>query len=364
MSFVHSAAFLWLVLAVPFWCFYIISVPFTLLAPLIGEKPLFWFIGLWFDQISFLFVTICGTRLRFFVPASYTRDQVRQLLRPGSQQLVIANHRTEIDWFYFWPLAARWGGQSMVRIMLKSELRHAPGPGWAMQLHRFPFVFRDWVKDEHGLREFLSFFHQSRLPLWMFMFPEGTALYPPALAKSQAFARKNGLPVYKYVLNPRVRGFTHCARLMREEGQLEAVVDATIGFTQMARGGPRPTPMHLLKGQFPGDVAILLERHDVAAMPASEEGLDKWVNDRFDAKESTLSGFFADKGAAFPGSRLVAEEELPVSAAAARARGAGAFALFSALTAGCMAACVLTSWFLPYVLVVSAVMVGRSVLGK
>lgn len=107
--------------------------------------------GLWFDQISFLLVTLGGTRLRFFVPKSYTREQVRELLRPHLQQMVIANHRTEIDWFYFWPLAARWGGQSMVRIMLKSVLRHAPGPGWAMQLHRFPFVHREWAKGARGM---------------------------------------------------------------------------------------------------------------------------------------------------------------------------------------------------------------------
>ena len=48
------------------------------------------------------------------------------------------------------------------------------------------------------------------------LFPEGTDLTARTRARSDEFAKKNGLPSYEYCLHPRTTGFTYLASLMRQ----------------------------------------------------------------------------------------------------------------------------------------------------
>ncbi len=52
-------------------------------------------------------------------------------------------------------------------------------------------------------------------PWQVMLFPEGTDLTARTKARSDEFARKNGVECYQYVLHPRTTGFTFLAKEMQ-----------------------------------------------------------------------------------------------------------------------------------------------------
>ena len=54
----------------------------------------------------------------------------------GDRSLIIMNHRTHLDWMYFWPVLVREEcGVSTEKIILKSEIKKLPGAGkWNVDL--------------------------------------------------------------------------------------------------------------------------------------------------------------------------------------------------------------------------------------
>ena len=44
--------------------------------------------------------------------------------------LIIMNHRTRVDWMLFWPLLFHCARLRKLKILLKSDLKYIPGPGW------------------------------------------------------------------------------------------------------------------------------------------------------------------------------------------------------------------------------------------
>jgi len=52
------------------------------------------------------------------------------LMRADEPSIIIMNHRTRLDWMYFWCVLARQpSGIMNEKIILKSTLKHYPGPG-------------------------------------------------------------------------------------------------------------------------------------------------------------------------------------------------------------------------------------------
>ena len=48
---------------------------------------------------------------------------------PGERSLIIMNHRTRLDWLYFWSVLIRQSGVKTEKIILKSLLKKIPGAG-------------------------------------------------------------------------------------------------------------------------------------------------------------------------------------------------------------------------------------------
>ncbi|CEG48608.1 phospholipid glycerol acyltransferase family protein [Plasmopara halstedii] len=76
-----------------------------------------------------------------------TGDEIPQS-NPQEHMLLICNHRSEVDWIFFWNLALRYGVHDRIRVMLKSIIRYTPGVGWAMLLLQYPYVNRNWATDQ------------------------------------------------------------------------------------------------------------------------------------------------------------------------------------------------------------------------
>lgn len=69
----------------------------------------------------------------------------------------------------------------------------------------FVFLKRDKTKDLQRVREISDYLVGLNMPTTLLLFPEGTDLSPNNHLKSLAFAKKEGLAEYQYVLHPKVR---------------------------------------------------------------------------------------------------------------------------------------------------------------
>ena len=85
-----------------------------------------------------------------------------------------------------------------------------------MQIAAFLFVDRHWERDKPYLDAMLNYFSQLNYIPQFLLFPEGTDYDQKTRARSDAFAAKNDLKLYSYVLHPRTTGFTYLASYIRQ----------------------------------------------------------------------------------------------------------------------------------------------------
>lgn len=129
-----------------------------------GRRFTCFFYGSWLALWPFLFEKINKTKVIFSgetVPAN-------------ERALLIANHRTEVDWMYLWDLAWRKGRLGHIKYILKSSLMKLPVFGWTFHILEFISVERKWDVDEAKMRQMLSTMKDYFDPLWLALFPEGT----------------------------------------------------------------------------------------------------------------------------------------------------------------------------------------------
>eukprot|EP01104_Vermistella_antarctica_P017373 TRINITY_DN614_c1_g1_i1.p1 TRINITY_DN614_c1_g1~~TRINITY_DN614_c1_g1_i1.p1 ORF type:complete len:400 (-),score=71.08 TRINITY_DN614_c1_g1_i1:29-1228(-) len=219
----------------------------------------------------------------------------------NSSGLIIANHRTRLDWFFLWTFVLRKMRLEHEKIVLKDSLRNVPGFGWAMQCFCFLFISRAWATDESVMKDKIDYFGDLKFPIQLLIFPEGTDLSPSNVEKSHAFAEKTGLAKYDYVLHPRVKGFEHCVRCLRSTS--DSIYDITIAY-------PDVVPENeacLLHGQLPKEIHFLVRRYDIrtmqrvkcvedvsasdAELPDASE-VSEWCKQRWAEKEDTLKRFY------------------------------------------------------------------------
>lgn len=129
-----------------------------------SRKSVSFLFGLWLGLWPFLFEKINKTRVIF----SGDRISVEERV------LLIANHRTEVDWMYLWDLAIRKGCLGYMKYVLKSSLMKLPIFGCGFHILEFIPVHRKWEVDEPIMRQMLSTLRDRRDPLWLVVFPEGT----------------------------------------------------------------------------------------------------------------------------------------------------------------------------------------------
>lgn len=128
--------------------------------------------AIWLGLWPFLFEKINRTKVVFSGDCVPSKERV----------LVIANHRTEVDWMYLWDLALRKGCLGHIKYVLKSSLMKLPIFGWGFHILEFVPLVRKWEVDEPVLRQKLSTLSDPQHPLWLAIFPEGTDFtYYPAL---------------------------------------------------------------------------------------------------------------------------------------------------------------------------------------
>lgn len=76
------------------------------------------------------------------------------------------------------------------------------------------FMNRSYESDQKVLITMLKYYKDSESIYQLLLFPEGTDRGERAVERSNAFADKNSLPRYNYVLHPRTTGFNFILKQM------------------------------------------------------------------------------------------------------------------------------------------------------
>ncbi|KAL7296346.1 hypothetical protein TKK_0010360 [Trichogramma kaykai] len=205
--------------------------------------------------------------------------------------ILIMNHRTEVDWMFWWcgtyqaclPRVA----VHRLKFILKEPLKHIPGPGWLMQMGNFLFVKRNWQEDRRSLARSLGHLSERSPTCQLLLFPEGTSYHSSTKRSSDAYAAKMGLPIYRRVLHPRTTGFGFVARHRSERANLDAVYDITVAYPDLVP----ELGVEFLNGKLPKVIHFNVVRIGKDQLPTNEEDLKTWLEERWRLKERQLDKF-------------------------------------------------------------------------
>jgi 1-acyl-sn-glycerol-3-phosphate acyltransferase len=170
----------------------------------------------WFRYVSSRGMYLAATTLSAFAEHRSKLELVLygDELQHGESALVISNH-LGAEFVHFFQLAERCGMMPHVRFVQNAPLKWIP-INWTCYMHDHLFIKRasgEVAKEAttKQIRERLCSLGEDRAPVWMVLFPEGTWVGGPKerfiVDRSQAYARKSGLPILHNVNTPRAPGF-------------------------------------------------------------------------------------------------------------------------------------------------------------
>ncbi|OCT80526.1 1-acyl-sn-glycerol-3-phosphate acyltransferase epsilon [Xenopus laevis] len=223
--------------------------------------------------------------------------------------LYISNHQCTVDWIVADMLAVQQYALGHVRYVLKDGLKYLPLYGFYFSQHGGIYVKRSAKFNEMKMRNKLASQVKANTKMYLVIFPEGTRYnpnIPKVIADSQTFAEKEGLPVLKHVLTPRVKA-THVAIDVMQD-YLDAVYDVTLAYEgTVGKGGQRkeaPSMTEFLCKECP-KIHILLERISIKDIPKEQIFMRRWLHERFEVKDKVLTEFYEStdpaKNNTFPG---------------------------------------------------------------
>jgi 1-acyl-sn-glycerol-3-phosphate acyltransferase len=188
----------------------------------------------------------------------------------------LANHQAMADVPVVVAIAKRRGRAGDTKWFVKDPLKWVPGVGWGLLMLDCLFVKRNWAADKARVTGVFSRLRHSGHGFWVMSFLEGTRATPAKLAKSQAYARRQGMTELRHLLMPRTKGFE--ATLAGLEGKIDAVYDCTIVYE-----GPPPNLLGLFYRTR--KISAHLRRYPIEAVPKDDKGRALWVNELFVTKD-------------------------------------------------------------------------------
>lgn len=254
---------------------------------------------------------------------------------PEEESAVIISNHLGAEFIHFAQIAYRYKMITGTRFVQKEALKYVP-VNWTCYFQEHCFIKRGEgaaaVKDTLARFDHLmSSLTEDCLPSWLVIFPEGTWVGGPQeqaiLDRSQAFAKKSGLPVLERVLTPRAAGFAAAVQSAidarnsaAEKGNLKTATNAVYDFTfaydeptiptllgkemppsvlhmcNGAKGAFCPKKLHIHVRRLPLDPA------DKASDPLLLSDPATWVQQSFETKEKILGQF--SKDGEFPGGKF------------------------------------------------------------
>jgi lysophosphatidic acid acyltransferase/lysophosphatidylinositol acyltransferase len=223
---------------------------------------------------------------------------VRGVMPPAEGALVIPNHLTH-DWVPMYMMGYRINTLPYVRTVIKKAVSYIPGLGWGMWALYWPFVSRDFNKDEIVLKKLFGSYERHGLPVQTWLYPEGTRKTAKKLAEAQEYSKANGYAVWNHVMLPRHRGFSLAVNSLK--GAVRMIHEVTLAYEGWSTEAPSLWDFMTTDPLTPHVVHVHLTRTPISALPSDDAGKKAWLMDAFARKEELLTAFHKD--GAFPGTR-------------------------------------------------------------
>uniref|UniRef100_A0A915C8L6 Phospholipid/glycerol acyltransferase domain-containing protein n=3 Tax=Parascaris univalens TaxID=6257 RepID=A0A915C8L6_PARUN len=206
--------------------------------------------------------------------------------------LVIMNHRTRLDWMYFWSAIFKINPWLMCssKISLKEQLRKLPGAGFGMAANHFIFLQRHIDEDKRRFSNAIDYYVAMRRNYQILLFPEGTDKSPWTSEKSREYAKKNGLRDLKNVIYPRSAGITYLITKMRQCNYISCIYDVTVAYPVNVVQSEIDL---VLKGQCPEKVHFDIRRIDISQVPQNEHDIAEWLNRLWIMKDEKLTRYYS-----------------------------------------------------------------------
>uniref|UniRef100_A0A915PEV6 Phospholipid/glycerol acyltransferase domain-containing protein n=1 Tax=Setaria digitata TaxID=48799 RepID=A0A915PEV6_9BILA len=239
--------------------------------------------------IGFWMFMPCGL-IEVFFGAHITVSGVK--IDHGEPALIIMNHRTCLDWLFFWNALIRidpWLLTSQ-KISLKAIVKHLPGAGWAMAMNAYLFLTRRFENDQAHIEAMIDYYANSKHAYQLLLFPEGTDKDYRATERSRQFALKRGLVHYNYVLHPRTTGFKVILRKMRQVEYVKTIYDVTVAYADAIV----QSEFELFSnGSCPKNIHFYVSKVDASSLPKKDDELiAQWLINRWKGKEEKLTKFY------------------------------------------------------------------------
>ena len=267
----------------------------------------------WFDAA---FLMMSRTRMHV-----YGRKDLHVDDNDKRPRIVIANHATDVDWFYLWMVAHTCENprSGHVKVMLKEGVRQIPLYGWLLHQLDFLWMKRNWEEDRTAIDSTLKRLCGDQEHLWLVMFPEGMTINTKSVGKSHDFAKAEARPKLDLTLLPRDKGLT--AVLEATKHLNPEIVDVTMAFESFSGEIPTwemgyerntdhlvPNVKKLFAGMS-GDVYIDLETFDAQTVMTHPSGIRGWLDERWVRKDAYLKHFV--KNESFPAEKTQYEIKVP-----------------------------------------------------
>ncbi|XP_055135827.1 1-acyl-sn-glycerol-3-phosphate acyltransferase gamma isoform X1 [Symphalangus syndactylus] len=209
--------------------------------------------------------------------------------------VIILNHNFEIDFLCGWTMCERFGVLGSSKVLAKKELLYVPLIGWTWYFLEIVFCKRKWEEDRDTVVEGLRRLSDYPEYMWFLLYCEGTRFTETKHRVSMEVAAAKGLPVLKYHLLPRTKGFTTAVRCLR--GTVAAVYDVTLNF----RGNKNPSLLGILYGKkYEADMCV--RRFPLEDIPLDEKEAAQWLHKLYQEKDA-LQEIYNQKGV-FPGEQF------------------------------------------------------------
>lgn len=197
----------------------------------------------------------------------------------------IMNHTYEIDWLIGWVISDQVNLLGNCKAYAKKTIQYVPTLGWAWKFAESIFLERNWQKDKEIIGVQIKELADFPDPMWLLLFAEGTRFTPEKCEASQKFAKEKGLPVLKYHLTPRTRGFTASIPAMR--GKVDAIYDIQLAFKSSDN---KPTMTSLLLGKSVTPY-MYFRRIPLSEVPEGDEAAAAWLQELYQRKDKVSESF-------------------------------------------------------------------------
>ncbi|MFH4976691.1 hypothetical protein AB6A40_003400 [Gnathostoma spinigerum] len=206
--------------------------------------------------------------------------------------LVIMNHRTRLDWMYYWIILFKINPWLLTtsKISPKAELKYLPGAGYGMAANHFIFLERNMERDRIQMSRAIDYYSSVGDPYQILLFPEGTDKTAHTTKVSEEYAKKNGLPPLTEVLYPRSAGMIHLITQMRQHQYIDYIYDLTVAYPDNI---VQSEVALILKGLAPKRVHCSIKRIDISCVPRNDQDIAKWINELWTEKDETLKRYYS-----------------------------------------------------------------------